>query len=342
MGTPQRHPEIQSEQAMTSTDNAYRSIKPVLVTGAPRSGTTWVGRMLTIGPELYYVHEPYNPLIKSSAAMYQLKIPHYFIHICADNEAEFLAPSRRLIEDRYSWKQGILGVRSPRDLLDVLRNARASSQRRSRGARPLIKDPIALMSAEWLTRRFDMHCIVLIRHPAAFVASMKRLGWASHPEKWALPQLLLMRDYLRPFEEQIRKMSEGEHDLIERASLAWKMHHHVISLYRARNKDWIFLRHEDISRDALTSFEMLYDRLGLPFTEEARKVIVEYSGKANPERATGTEKTLKLDSRQNISSWKHRLSAEEISRIRSYVEDVAREFYSDSDWNTGAGGPAAA
>lgn len=323
---------------MTSNDTTPRPIKPVLVTGAPRSGTTWLGRMLTIGPELYYVHEPFNPLIKSSAAIYQLKIPHYFIHICEDNEVDFLEPTRRLMENRHDLMRGLLGVRSPRDVLDVLRNARTSRERRARGARPLIKDPIALMSAEWLARRFDMHCIVMIRHPAAFVASMKRLGWASHPEKWALTQPLLMRDYLRPFEEQIRRMSEGEHDLIERASLAWKMHHHVISLYKDRHPDWIFLRHEDISRDPPSSFELLYARLGLPFTGEAQRVIAEHSGKANPERATGSEKTLKLDSQLNISSWKHRLSTEEIDRIRGYVDDVARKFYADDDWHVGAKG----
>ena len=35
--------------------------RPILVTGAPRSGTTWVGRMLTLAPGVGYIHEPFNP-----------------------------------------------------------------------------------------------------------------------------------------------------------------------------------------------------------------------------------------------------------------------------------------
>lgn len=315
--------------------NTTATIKPVLVTGAPRSGTTWVGRMLTIDPALYYMHEPFNPIVKASEEIYGLKIPHYFIHICEENDAAYHAAAQRLIEGRYDWRHGLRAARSPRDLLKVARNLSASRGLRRGGGRPLIKDPIALMSAEWLTAHFDMHCIVMIRHPAAFVASMKRLGWASHPEKWALPQALLMRDLLGPFESRIREMSRGEYDLIERASLAWAMHHHVISLYRTRHPDWIFLRHEDISLDPTRAFADLYGKLGLPYSEHARSVIAEHTGKSNPERASGTEKTLKLDSQQNISSWKHRLSAEEVARIRGYVEEVAREFYSDADWDTG-------
>ncbi|MCC6208850.1 MAG: sulfotransferase [Gammaproteobacteria bacterium] len=315
--------------------NTSAPIKPVLVTGAPRSGTTWLGRMLTIDPALYYVHEPFNPLVKASEELYGLRIPPYFIHICADNGMDYRAAVQRLIDGRYDWQHGLGAARSPGDLSKVIRNLLAVRKLRGNGGRPLIKDPIALMSAEWLSDQFDMNCIVMIRHPAAFVASMKRLGWASHPEKWALSQPLLMRDYLGPFEQRIKAMSGSEHDLVERASLAWTMHHHVISLYRKRHPEWTFVRHEDISLDPVQSFADLYKKLGLPYTDKARSVIAEHTGKSNPERASGTEKTLKLDSAQNISSWKHRLSGEEILRIRGYVEDVAREFYSDADWDLG-------
>ena len=33
---------------------------PILVTGAHRSGTTWVGRMLCASGEAHYVSEPFN------------------------------------------------------------------------------------------------------------------------------------------------------------------------------------------------------------------------------------------------------------------------------------------
>ena len=35
--------------------------KPILVTGAHRSGTTWVGKMLALAPGVAYLHEPFSP-----------------------------------------------------------------------------------------------------------------------------------------------------------------------------------------------------------------------------------------------------------------------------------------
>ncbi len=42
--------------------------------------------------------------------------------------------------------------------------------------RPLIKDPIGLFSYKWLVSKFDMDVLVLIKHPAAFVSSLKKNG----------------------------------------------------------------------------------------------------------------------------------------------------------------------
>ncbi|MCF8233846.1 MAG: hypothetical protein K9G67_15655 [Bacteroidales bacterium] len=34
--------------------------KEILVTGAHRSGTTWVGHVMREAPEVHYIHEPFN------------------------------------------------------------------------------------------------------------------------------------------------------------------------------------------------------------------------------------------------------------------------------------------
>lgn len=306
---------------------------PILVTGAPRSGTTWVGRMLALCPALNYVHEPFNPAAEAGNRGCNLRLKDYFTYITEDNESRYYRPVKRILEGRYDLGHALLGARSLSGVVASLREWRRFVAHRRAGGATLIKDPIALLSAGWLARRFDIRCVVMIRHPAAFVASMKRLDWASHPEKWALSQELLMRDYLRPFAADIEELQTGEHDLIERASLAWKLHNFVVLQYKMQYKDWIFLRHEDISNDPAASFQKLYEKLGLVFSESVRRAIDEHSNASNPERATENERTIRLNSRANISAWKDRLSAEEVQRIKAYVEDVAREFYSDSEWN---------
>jgi hypothetical protein len=46
--------------------------------------------------------------------------------------------------------------------------------------RLIIKDPIGALSSDWLARNFDLEVVVLVRHSAAFAASLKRLNWR-HP-----------------------------------------------------------------------------------------------------------------------------------------------------------------
>ena len=73
---------------------------------------------------------------------------------------------------------------------------------------------MAFFSAEWLADRFDMNVVIVIRHPAAFVSSVKKLNW-HHPMSHFLEQPALMREHLYPFEEQIRELASREHDLID-------------------------------------------------------------------------------------------------------------------------------
>jgi hypothetical protein len=56
-----------------------------------------------------------------------------------------------------------------------------------------------------------------------------------------------MSDYLYPFESDIRAFAESEHDIIEQATLLWRILHHMILPYQEKHQDWVFIRHEDIS-----------------------------------------------------------------------------------------------
>ena len=41
--------------------NPVESRKRILVTGAPRGGTTWAGQMIARAPGMGYIHEPFTP-----------------------------------------------------------------------------------------------------------------------------------------------------------------------------------------------------------------------------------------------------------------------------------------
>ena len=88
--------------------------------------------------------------------------------------------------------------------------------------RPLMKDPCALFSAEWLARRFDMQVVIMIRHPAAFVSEMQALQ-VPFPFSHLLKQPLLMEAHLLPFEGAIQDYASHTHSIMDQALLAWKL-----------------------------------------------------------------------------------------------------------------------
>jgi hypothetical protein len=198
--------------------------------------------------------------------------------------------------------------------------------------RPLLKDPIALFSAGWLADNFPLDVVVLIRHPAAFASSLKHLGWV-FPFGDLLAQTELMRDWLWPFEEDIRRFSAVEHGIIDQASLLWRISHYVIRHFQHVRPDWTFVRHEDLSREPVAGFERLFDRLDLTMTEAVYRTILACTSPDNPRDSDpGVVHQLQRHSRANVWSWRKRLSADEVRQIRNATEDIARHFYSDADW----------
>jgi len=192
-----------------------------------------------------------------------------------------------------------------------------------------MKDPIALLSAEWLAETFGMDVVVLIRHPAAFAASLKRLGWkhsfATFIQDGGVPEVV------RPYEAEIREQAERPAEIMAQAALLWRLLYNAVDGYRDRHPDWAFVRHEDASAEPVATFERLYAQLGLDFTPAAREAIARASAPENP-AALATPYAVELDSAASLGRWRDELTAEEVETLRERTRDVWPRFYSDEDW----------
>jgi hypothetical protein len=300
---------------------------PILVTGAHRSGTTWVGKMLALAPGVAYVHEPFNP--RTSAGLSPARFDKYFTVVTAENEARYRPGLERTVELRYDLGAQLRSLHGGRDVLRTGRDLVRVGKARRSGARPLVKDPIALLSAEWLAQSFGMDVVVLIRHPAAFAASLKRLGW-----KHSFATFLVdgnAPEVLRPYEDEIREQAERPGDILTQAALLWRVLYNAVDGYRTRHPDWVYLRHEDASLDPVATFERLYDRLGLEWTPAAREAVARASAPENPAELS-TPHAVELDSAASLGRWRDQLTAEEIDVLRERTRDVWPRFYSDEDW----------
>lgn len=302
--------------------------QPILVTGAHRSGTTWAGKMLAEAPGVQYIHEPFNPLAPPGVS--SARFEHYYVYVDRHNEARYYPSIARTLAFRYGWFAQARQTRDLGDARGALRTGVQFARARWKHARPLMKDPIALLASEWLAERFRMDVVLMIRHPAAFVSSAKRLDWR-HSFAEFLADERLMSDHLGRFEAELECEVHRPGDAIGEAILAWRVLYSVVATFRERHPDWIFVRHEDLSREPMSMFKALYERLDLDWTSNAQQAIDEHTRNTNP-RETVSAYSIHVDSVRNIWNWQQRLAPDEIMRIRRGVEDVSNAFYSDEDW----------
>ena len=301
---------------------------PILVTGSHRSGTTWAGQMLCLSPHTAYVHEPFNidlpfgPLATRPANWY---------HRVTEHEASlFETAFRDVIQFRYPLMHRLPKVRGPFDIARIAREQGRMLIHRIRAARPIVKDPLAFFSAEWLADAFDMQVLVMVRHPAAFCSSLMLKGWSFDFRNFR-DQAALMEGDLLPFAAQITRQSDEPGDLLSQAILLWNCIHSTMLRYRKDRPDWLFVRHEDLSRAPVEGFQEIYASFGLEFSQEASQGISDATGSHNPsEQHRASE--FRRNARANIDNWKRRLSADEIIRIREATQEIASNSYSDEDW----------
>jgi hypothetical protein len=304
--------------------------RPILITGSHRSGSTWVGRTLSLSEHLGYIDEPFNPDRRSGACA--VRPMTWFEYVTADDERGWGPALERTLAFGYSWAPGLRAMRSLRDGARTVRDGWRFARSRRHRARALLKDPLAFFAAPWIADRFDAQVILLVRHPAAFASSLKRLNLTFRFSNWTI-QPKLMTEVLGPWADEIWIASKTPPDVIDQAALMWKVIYGVARECQQNFPDWIVRRHEDLSREPLPGFRALFGELGIPLTPKIEDSILASSSPTNPAEAPeGEFLALNRDSRANIWTWKSKLDSREIERLRSVVEESSRHFYSDADW----------
>ena len=320
--------------------------KPILVTGSHRSGSTWTGRMISHASALSYIHEPFN--LEHRPGMCKAKFNYHFPYICNENEQLYEKDLEDCLSFRYHLLEELKISKSYKEYFRAIRDYIRFSKSRILKKRPLVKDPIAIFSAEWLAKRFKMDVVVILRHPAAFVGSLKKAKW-SHPFDHFLQQPLLMKHHLYEYRSEIEEFSKTEKDIVDQGILLWNLIHHMILNYQNNNPNWIILKHENLSKSPLGEFKNIYNRLDLDFSSEIEKKIKafsfpDYSDKFKrnssskieiwQQRLTGNYSgKRRRNSKSNIKSWQKRLTKHEINKIKAKTHIIASRFYTEEDWN---------
>lgn len=310
--------------------------RPILVTGLPRTGTSWVGKMLQASGEVVYVNEPLNPQHPpgQSPGVLRARVDHRFQYICPDNEHRWTGPFRDTLRLAYHPLAELRRNHRPYDLARMAKYGTAFTVGRLRGQRALLDDPFAVLSSAWFAQRLGCHVVICLRQPASFVGSWQRLGWQV-PVADLLRQPLLMRDLLGSYERQLRDAADSADSLARTATL-WSVTYAALADLPARVPGVYLVRYEDLASRPGDGFRELYQKCGLTWTTHARKRVLRATT-GGPGTDASHAWTLRgglsrtayrpMNSRASLSTYRDRLTPAEIDRVHSLTAEVAARFY---------------
>lgn len=227
---------------------------PLFVSGAPRSGTTWFGKMLSCGG-LWCLHEPFNPRNGYWSDW----------HTCIRGEQDALSGAALHLLDqcvegdvrRCLVNPPILGKCSPWGLLPAPKRRRV-----------LIKDPVINLSARWLAESRNLQGLILFRHPAACAVSLMRLKW---------PFVGLFDRFMR--EDVLELLPRSFPSLVERygnqenLASAFLLYAAFISVQWRECEESSVLKplfFETFANNPLDEFKALFSDLGLIYDQTVR------------------------------------------------------------------------
>lgn len=320
----------------TGTQDTAAPGTGIVVTGLPRSGTSWVGKMMEAGKEVVYVNEPLNPQRPPgrSPGVLNAEVTHRFQYICDGNDERWLPAFRDTLRLRYHLTAELRRNHAAADLARVAKYLPTFTLGRLRGRRALIDDPFALLSSAWLAQRLGCRVVVLVRQPAAIVGSWYRLGWTVQFRE-LLDQPLLMRDLLGPSEDGMRAAEESP-DRIEKIAVLWRTVYAAVSIMAEASPLIHIRRYEDLAADPVAGFRELYGLCGLAWTDAVqRRVVAAASATGTKDRSHtltlrgGPARTAfrPMDSRTALTSYRQRLTDEQIAQARALTADVSKLYY---------------
>lgn len=280
--------------------------------------------MIALSPEIAYFYEPFN--LGDQPGIWTPDVKYLFTYICKENEKLYRDEIEDFLNLENRFLREIRKCKNLRDYLLLIKYSIIKKYYKITNKRILLKDPIAIMSAEWLADTFNMDVIILIRHPLGFVGSIKNKNW-EFPFDHFIKQPLLMERYLSKFKSQIEFFAKEEQPIVEQAILLWNIIYSVVFQYYEKYKDkWLFIRHEDLSLEPINTFNMIYKRLGLTFNSRIREKIYKYT------HTSKSKDNLKRNSKSNIFSWKKRLTNDEIKNVIEKTKSISSLFYKEVDW----------
>ena len=285
------------------------SRRPILVSGMPRSGTTWLGRLFAAAEGAALIgREPMNP-----------HEGQYRLGGTVDRWTELRDPTPRQARALRRAYRGL----SP---MTYGRYGQRQWAAPLPWTRVVVKDPFAMLSLPCVEHITGARPVLLYRHPGAALVSYRRMGWQ--------PDL----DELRPLLDAHRARcgtSSGAVPLPERdtGSDASAMAAFWSALYemaldnaeRSGEDDLVIVSHEELAGGGIGTARALFAHLGLRWSASA---AAEFGKEPTTSKDAGVATGHRLHEFDRAPSavagaWRASLDSADIDRMESVSAPVA-------------------
>jgi hypothetical protein len=301
----------------------------IFVTGVPRSGTTFVGTILSLAKEVDYIHEPFNPMcgIPGIEQWYRYVRPT----LDTEDMQKYHQITQSIFDYSFTLKNNVPSTDFWfRQITKQLVGSRGVFNLRLAKINPfhksaIIKDPIASLLSEYLYLHFQVKPVIIVKHPTSFIASLKRVNFWPSPSKLE-GQPLLIEDY---FSEEPSFLNQEWSNPILAAAAFWRIIYKVLLKQASKYPDWKIITHEKLSEEPISEFHNLYTALDLPWSESIKnKIYKQTQGNHSAEAKKGVVQDFQRNSSEIFKLRRDSLSLEERKAIFEIVQDVALKIYS--------------
>jgi hypothetical protein len=301
----------------------------IFVTGVIRSGTTFLGKLLSIPLEVDYIHEPFH-------GGYTLPDRHMLLprYVRSGDVSFDVERYRKRVAHLYRYQIGmrtssyegdawyrsaakwLLGSRGP----FYLRLAKYNPFHRA----AVIKDPIGKLVTGFLYREFNTTPVIIVRHPVSLAASLGRLGWWPEMREFAV-QDNLIEDF---FADEPEFLSRSWPNRMLESMAHWRATYKILLRQADNNPDWHVVTHEELSKRPLKVVQSLYAALDLPWSNSVARKIRSLTSSTNQATVRpGRVQDFKRDSARIFELRRDAVPVEQRRQIFEVVKDVALDLY---------------
>ncbi len=305
-----------------STRDSVTAPHRILVVGAPRSGTSWLGYAMARarGARFYYEPDDINATRTVSRPAGRLGFGPYPVIDPGEDDNPFtpvwdMAFSGRLprVESKPMLLAARVALRVPRSVRDpmVHRAAAVAARIPSRRRWAIVKTIYATFSLDWLLDRYRPQVVAIQRNPLNVVSSWRQLripyfDLATRPA--------IRKRYLDPL-----GIGAPRADEFEVSRIAWHVGllTHALSESVERHPETLVVTHEDLCREPVHRIRGVFDRLGLDWTDDVERFLDNNNRPGEGLRPVRVTK-------DQPDRWRERLSDKEVDEIHNVLEAFPR------------------